>query len=141
MENKGQQKVNVSEMFKEVLEALKESPQLDEIKEPADVDTLTKQMEATMKDLNQKAEELYKATGMTREQLQAYAENPRNFTEEEWQLLTEVRNQVKHFQQRAEQIVEQGITEKLDEAHPPRKPAKKKGSAKGRVKRKDWMAG
>jgi cytochrome c556 len=143
MNDKGKQPVNVSQMFKEVLDALKESADIPPIKEPADVDALAKQMEATMRDLNEKAEQLYKATGMTKEQLQAFAENRQNFTEEEWRLLTEVRNQVRQFQNRAEQIVEQGLQAKLEEQPEtaPKPAGKKKGSGKRRIKRKDWMQG
>lgn len=140
MDIKDEKSTNVSQMFNEVLEVLRESSEVAEIKEPSDIDSITKQIETTMFELNQKAEQIYKATGMTREQLQSFAENPQNFTEKEWRLLTEVKKQIKEFQSRAEEIVEQGVELRIEK---PKKETEKKGGkgGKGRVKKKDWMAG
>jgi predicted ribosome quality control (RQC) complex YloA/Tae2 family protein len=47
--------------------------------------------QARLDDLNEKAEEIFKRTGMTRDQLETYAENPNNFTPEQWESLQKVK--------------------------------------------------
>ena len=64
----------------------------DEEKPPeGDYSDIIGKAQAKLDDLNEKAEEIYKRTGMTREQLESYAANPNNFTKEQWDALQKVR--------------------------------------------------
>ncbi|MEZ5315238.1 MAG: hypothetical protein R3E91_03385 [Chlamydiales bacterium] len=56
-------------------------------------------------DLNEKAEEIYKRTGMNREQLESYAANPHNFTPEEWQALQKVKAACQKYKRAAQSII------------------------------------
>lgn len=137
----------ISQMFQDVLQILQESSEIGEVKETSDVDALTRQMEQTLKELNQKAEEIYKATGMTREELRAFSEDPANFSEEEWKLLGQIRDQVHSLQERADEIVVKGMEEAFEAPRQPAPPPEKKKKPAGttpskkRVKKKDWLAG
>lgn len=56
-----------------------------------DYGELISKTQQKLDDLNEKAEEIYKRTGMTREQLEVYAANPSNFTREQWEALQKVK--------------------------------------------------
>jgi hypothetical protein len=134
----------LSNMLEDVLGILRESSNLEQLGQPEDVQAVVKHMEKSLAELTERAEQLYAATGMNKEQLQQFSENPENFTEAEWALLTQVRNEVQKFQEEAERGMHESIdktTAAVTASH--RKPSKKgksKSSSK-RVKRKNWMSG
>lgn len=136
-----QDPANLSHMLSDILTTLQESADVGEITEAADVDALIKQMESTLADLNEKAEQVYQATGMNKEELQEFSQKKENFSEEEWKLLSDVREQVQGFEERAEEIMAKGLGE--IEAPTPKPKTKGKGGSKTgkRVKRKDWTPG
>lgn len=55
--------------------------------------------QSKLDDLSEKAEEIYKRTGMTREQLEVYAANPNNFTTEQWEALQKVKAACERYKQ------------------------------------------
>jgi hypothetical protein len=57
--------------------------------------------QAKLDDLTEKAEEIYTRTGMSHEQLEAYAANPNNFTKEQWAALQKVKEACERYKQEA----------------------------------------
>lgn len=67
-------------------------PLEEEAKKQAEEYTpLIQSTQSTIDELNEKAEEFLQKSGMTREELEAYAHNPNNFTKEQWEALQKVR--------------------------------------------------
>jgi ATP-dependent Zn protease len=61
--------------------------------------------QAKIDDLTERAEEIYKRTGMTREQLEAFASNPNNFTPEQWDTLQKVREACEKYKEEAKKLI------------------------------------
>ncbi len=132
-----------ADIFHEVLEILRETQDVGQIKDPADINGLVKKMEHTLADLNHKAEELYQATGMTKEQLKAFSEDPNNFSPEEWRAIEEIRSEMEKFEERAEEIMNESHTSLL-ETSPSKEAAptkKTKTPTQKRVSKKNWTRG
>jgi hypothetical protein len=62
-----------------------------------DYSEIISKSQATLDELTEKAEEIYRRTGMTREQLEAYASNPNNFSKEQWEALQRVREACERY--------------------------------------------
>jgi len=80
-------------------------------------------------DLNEKAEAIYKRTGMTREQLEAYAANPNNFSKEQWEALQKVKEACEKYKREARsRIGEEQFDQKVEKQRKkqPHRFAKKK---------------
>lgn len=80
-------------------------------------------------DLNERAEEIFKRTGMTREQLEKYATNPKNFTKEQWESLQKVKEACEEYKKAAFERVgcdESGEKVKKEKKKEPHRFAKKK---------------
>ncbi|MCC5832168.1 MAG: hypothetical protein JJU12_03900 [Chlamydiales bacterium] len=83
-------------------------------------------------ELNEKAEEIYQRTGMNREQLEAYASNPNNFSKEQWEALQKVKDACEKYKREARARIGEEQFEKRAE-----KPRKKQP---GRfAKKKHWI--
>lgn len=85
-------------------------------------------------ELNQQAEEIYKQTGMTKEELEAYSMNPNNFTKEQWDILEQVRAECKEFEEKAYAMLPKEERDAARKEVPVVKKKKKKPGAK-----KDWL--
>lgn len=81
-------------------------------------------------DLNDRIEKLLKESGLSRDQIKEYAENPDHFTKEQWESLQAFKQEVSLFQKE--------ITVILPEKTASKKKEKKKKPLKGFVKRKHW---
>jgi BMFP domain-containing protein YqiC len=81
-------------------------------------------------DLNAKAEEIFKRTGMNRDQLETYAANPNNFTKEQWEGLQKVKEACERYKQEARsRINDTQFEQKIEKQKQKKKPrlfAKKK---------------
>lgn len=71
----------------------------------ADFSDLISHAQTQIDRLTEKAEEIYKRTGMTREQLEAYASNRNNFTEEQWDALQKVKDACEKYKKEAKQML------------------------------------
>ncbi len=89
--------------------------------------------QAKIDDLTEKAEEIYRRTGMTREQLEAYAANPNNFTKEQWEAIQKVKEACDKYKQEARnQIIDEQFEQKAQSG------AKGKQTARF-AKKKHWI--
>lgn len=129
-------------MFGDVLNILKEGAQKEV--NPADIDPeqLLKDLQSTLDDLRSEADRLSETTGMSRDELQAYSSNPNNFTQEEWQLLSQIRGELDKYRQQARRLSEAGPDtifegmgrQEAKPTSPEGAPKKSKGK-----RRKGWM--
>lgn len=80
-------------------------------------------------DLTEQSEAIYKRTGMNREQLEAYASNPNNFSKEQWEALQKVKEACEKYKREARhKIGEEQFEEKVEKERKkqPQRFAKKK---------------
>ena len=68
---------------------------------PNDYSEIISKTQNRIDDLNEKAEEIFQRTGMTREQLDAYSANPNNFTQEQWEALQKVKEACEKYKREA----------------------------------------
>ncbi len=64
-----------------------------------DYSSLINKAEQKLSDLNAREEEILKETNMTRREIEDYAENPDNFTPEQWAALGRFKQQMATFRQ------------------------------------------
>ncbi len=83
-------------------------------------------------ELNEKAEEIYKSTGMTHDQLEAYSANPNNFSKEQWDALQKVKEACEKYKREAHAKIGEERFEKTTE-----KPRKKQPHRF--AKKKHWI--
>lgn len=72
-------------------------------------------------ELNVKGEELLKKTGKTREEIEAFGANPRNFTPEQWEALQKVKKAADDFKRKAYRALPAQALEKKEEGEKPQK--------------------
>jgi ABC-type transporter Mla subunit MlaD len=101
----------------------------DDLSKQNDYSEIISKTQEKLDELNEKAEDVLKRTGMTREQLDAYANNPNNFTKEQWEALQGLRENVEQFKRQT-----QGIEK--TESELPRKEKKQKHRF---GKKKNWI--
>lgn len=96
-----------------------------------------------MTHLHNRLHEISKATaeasGMTEEELSAFAENPSNFTPEQWQIVQKTRRELYDSARKFSSALEKEKTkgkEKEGEEKPPSKPIRARTR---RTRRKDWL--
>ncbi|MCH9608498.1 MAG: hypothetical protein S4CHLAM45_10750 [Chlamydiales bacterium] len=111
---------------------------LDDSEEPAEevdyAEVLIKTQEK-IDDLEVEAEKIYEATGMSKEELEEYSNNPDNFTKEQWEMLQQVRSECEEFKKKAYALVP---NEALEQVAEPAPVARKKKKSKF-AKKKDWL--
>lgn len=94
-------------------------PQTEEEKKEraGDYSEIIGKTQARLDELTEKAEEIYKRTGMTREQLEAYAANPNNFTQEQWEALQKVKDACEKYKREARSRIKDPQFEQKVETH------------------------
>jgi sugar-specific transcriptional regulator TrmB len=96
----------LSEVLKMYDIRLEENPiESPAIEGPGDYSEMISKTQTRLDDLNEKAEEIFKRTGMTREQLEAYASNPNNFTKEQWEALQKVKEACDRYKREARNLI------------------------------------
>ena len=83
------------------IELEEELAQNEEKESPIDYSEIIGKTQAKLDELNEKGEEIFKRTGMTREQLDAYAANPNNFSKEQWEALQKVKEACEKYKREA----------------------------------------
>lgn len=104
--------------------------------EDVDYDYLLQKTQEKIKELDLKAEEILSKTGMSKEQMDAFTNNPNNFSPEEWQALEKVRSSCDEYKKETEALLDQVLSEKQDNPKPQnknQKPLTKKN------KKKNWI--
>ncbi|NGX61774.1 MAG: hypothetical protein K940chlam9_01263 [Chlamydiae bacterium] len=102
-----------------------------EIEPQEDYSDLINKTQEKLDELNEKAEEIYERTGMSREQLESYSANPNNFSPEQWEALQKVREACENYKTRAAGRLknfhfEEKIEKRIKKQKQPQRFAKKK---------------
>ena len=97
-----------------------------------DYSEIISKSQARLDDLNEKAEEIFKRTGMSRDQLEAYSENPNNFTQEQWEALQKVKEACDEYTREARSKITDPEFEKT-------KTVKRQKQTHRFAKKKHWL--
>jgi hypothetical protein len=101
---------NISNSLKEFLDLFEIKIEIPENRERSAAEVhgnyteIVNQTQAKLDEYNQKGEEILKNTGMTREQLEAYASDPNNFTPEQWEGLKKLKAATEEIRKRTYRI-------------------------------------
>ncbi len=96
---------DLKDAFQEVLNVLRQPTEGEAELENLDLEEVVEKLEGALDTLNTEMDQIYKDTGMNREQIEEYAQNPDNFSKEEWKLLGEVREELDLFREEAEEVL------------------------------------
>ena len=118
--------------FEEVLEILQTTQPQEVGPEGVDMDEVIERLEDALSKLNEHMEKVYENTGMTKEELETYANDPKNFSSDEWSLLNKIRTELNEFQEQTERTLHE-IEEGTVTAGAP------KGKKKGKKRRKEGV--
>lgn len=120
---------NVLKLFDIKIEEL---PKVNDENEENYYSQVVGKTQSKLDELNEKAEELYERTGMSREQLEAYASNPNNFTKEQWDALQRVKEEAERFKRRTREKMSDELLQTSVDAERKKQP--------GRFgKKKNWI--
>ena len=130
-------KAEMTGTLEEVLEVLQ--PQQEPVGgEVLDIDEVVARLEESLETLSAQMDEIYEKTGMTREQLEEYASDPKNFSEEEWSLINQIRGELNKFDEEAEEA-KLGMPHVIEEAQKAAEEAEKPKKKKKSGRRKNWL--
>lgn len=114
---------------------LEEQPTSDEEAKKerfGDYSEIINKTQQRLDELNEKAEEIYKRTGMSREQLESYASNPNNFSKEQWEALQKVKEACERYKREARTRIGEEQFEQRVEKQRKKQPARF-------AKKKHWI--
>lgn len=121
------------DLEEELSKISEKKPKEERLHEAGDYGELISKTQRQLDDLNERAEEIVKSTGMTREQLETYASNPNNFTREQWEALQKVREACdRHKREARTRLGEEDFDKRIE------KGAKKKQTQRF-AKKKHWI--
>lgn len=113
-----------------------EKGKANEVGEDDLVEVLSKTQDK-IEDLNKQADQIAAGMGMSRDDLEAFANNPDNFSQEQWEVLQRVRQECDSFRDRTVKSLEQAGAEARGEPAP--EAGKKKKQKKKFGKKKKWL--
>lgn len=87
-------KVNLHQLFTESLAFFQHLKEEFEHASPEEKQELMKMMMSMNKEIMEESKRIMKTAGMSEDQLLAYAENPSNFTPEQWKAFQESKSQI-----------------------------------------------
>ncbi len=96
---------------------------------PEEKKEMMAQIATMQKEIKQETEKLSDETGLSEEQLNDVAQDPSNFSEEQWEIITEARGNIEHQASEINKVVS------YQKGESPKTPKKKTGPKK----RKNWM--
>ncbi len=100
------------------------------------LDQVVAEMKENIDRLQKKAEDLQKRTGMSKEELEAYVENPDNFSKEEWEVILRIRGALDSFKKQMWSLMKAGPEVARGKPTAPTDSSNKKP---GRPKRQHWI--
>lgn len=95
-----------------------------------DFSSLINKAEERLSGLRTQENEILKKTNMTRKEMEEYAENPDNFTKEQWEALERFKEQMAKFRQETDALLNKAVPRAEGEVvrkKPKRRPVPKKG--------------
>nr|CRI41772.1 Protein CPn_0742/CP_0003/CPj0742/CpB0770 [Chlamydia pneumoniae]CRI42865.1 Protein CPn_0742/CP_0003/CPj0742/CpB0770 [Chlamydia pneumoniae]CRI43984.1 Protein CPn_0742/CP_0003/CPj0742/CpB0770 [Chlamydia pneumoniae]CRI47370.1 Protein CPn_0742/CP_0003/CPj0742/CpB0770 [Chlamydia pneumoniae]CRI51920.1 Protein CPn_0742/CP_0003/CPj0742/CpB0770 [Chlamydia pneumoniae] len=103
----------------------------------ADYEYLITKTQEKIQELDKRAQEILTQTGMSKEQMEVFANNPDNFSPEEWLALEKVRSSCDEYRKETENLINE-ITLDLHPTKESKRPKQKLSSTK-KNKKKNWI--
>lgn len=95
---------------------------------------LIEKTQERIEELNKKTQDILSKTGLSEKEMELYASNPDNFSNEEWTALQQIKKSCDNYQKETEDLLKSiDKTSKKTSSLPPLKPHKKKN------KKKNWI--
>lgn len=76
---------------------------------------------------------------MTREQMEVFANNPDNFSPEEWRALENIRSSCNEYKKETEELIKEVTNDIGHSSHKSPTPKKTKSSSQKKSKKKNWI--
>ena len=100
---------------------------------------LIEKTQEKIQELDKRSQEILQQTGMTREQMEVFANNPDNFSPEEWRALETIRSSCNEYKKEAEELIKE-VTNDIGHTSE-KKPAPKTTNSLSskKNKKKNWI--
>lgn len=98
---------------------------------------LLQKTQEKIQELDKRAQDILNQTGMTREQMEVFANNPDNFSPEEWLALENIRASCNEYKKETEALIKEVTQDLKPEA--PKETKKAKTTPKKKNKKKNWI--
>ncbi|QXE26650.1 hypothetical protein [Chlamydia buteonis] len=104
-----------------------------------DYEYLMEKTQEKIQELDKRSQEILQQTGMTREQMEVFANNPDNFSPEEWLALENIRSSCNEYKKETEALINEVTKELGGETPPPNSNNKTKTTSSKKNKKKNWI--
>ncbi len=98
-----------------------------------EIHELKENFDQLLKELREKNNQLAKAMGMSFDEMSAFAEDKKNFSEQDWKLMGELKEKMNEFNQKLNKTVGEMVLRQERKQTDKRRP-------KGFIKKSDWVA-
>jgi uncharacterized coiled-coil DUF342 family protein len=92
-----QDPVQILKSLEDILQRVSVTPANEGKYTAEQLDEMAKDLRSQVEQLKAKADEIQKRTGMSRDQLDEYTNNPDNFSKEEWEAIARIRESIDRF--------------------------------------------
>lgn len=104
-----------------------------------DYQMLIEKTQEKIQELDKRSQEILQQTGMTREQMEVFANNPDNFSPEEWRALENIRSSCNEYKKETEELIKEVTNDIGHSSHKSPTPKKTKSSSQKKSKKKNWI--
>ncbi|QXE27556.1 hypothetical protein JJJ19_02685 [Chlamydia buteonis] len=101
-----------------------------------DYEYLMEKTQEKIQELDKRSQEILQQTGMTREQMEVFANNPDNFSPEEWLALENIRSSCNEYKKETEALINEVTKELGGETPPPNSNNKTKTTSSKKIRKK-----
>ena len=103
-----------------------------------DYQMLIEKTQEKIQELDKRSQEILQQTGMTREQMEVFANNPDNFSPEEWRALETIRSSCNEYKKETEELIKE-VTQDISHTSGKSPTPKAKSSSPKKSKKKNWI--
>jgi hypothetical protein len=120
---------NIKKIMDEVLQVTKISlsdPTKVENMKMDEIDNVMVKVQSLIEKLNSQSDQLLQEMGLTKEQMLQYADDPKNFSKEQWEIIQYMKKEAEKFQSTLQDAAPDHAKEQLKRAEMKLQPKKKK---------------
>ncbi|WP_375793763.1 hypothetical protein O1W69_01525 [Chlamydia sp. 12-01] len=104
-----------------------------------DYEYLMEKTQEKIQELDKRSQEILQQTGMTKEQMEVFANNPDNFSPEEWLALENIRSSCNEYKKETEALINEVTKDLGGEIAAPDSKKKTKTTSSKKNKKKNWI--
>ncbi|SYX08495.1 hypothetical protein C834K_0003 [Chlamydia poikilotherma] len=104
-----------------------------------DYEYLMEKTQEKIQELDKRSQEILQQTGMTKEQMEVFANNPDNFSPEEWLALENIRSSCNEYKKETEVLINEVTKDLGGETTTPNSNKKTKSTSSKKNKKKNWI--